>query len=526
MLAGSDGGGKLIEEILASLNALPPEAQEQVIKHASSAVAGRLPWHPNPGPQTAAYYSKADCLLYGGAPGGGKSQLLLGCAFNCHQRSLIMRREYGGLERLIADALKLNGGREGFNGSPPPRLRISDTQTIYFRAAHNVGDEQGIMGQGRDFLGIDEATQFAESQVRFIMGWNRTEDPAQRCRTILATNPPLTAEGFWINEMFGPWLNDAYHNPAEQGELRWVLTDEDGTDLWVDGPDDCREIRGKLIKPTSRSYIESHVEDNPEYAKTDYERTLEGMPEPYRSILLGGFKTHLADDAFQVMPSEWVREAMKRHTPLPPSGIPMTAMGVDVAISIDQTVLSPRYDYWYAPLIVVPGVLTPSYSQAAALVVQHRKNNAAVVVDVGGGYGGGVVECLKENGIESHQFNAATAGWGRTKDGSLAFANKRAEAHWRFREALDPSQEFGSPVMLPDDAALLADLTAPRFKVTTRGVLIESKEEIKKRLGRSTDRGDAVVMAWSEGVNALVGRLGSANNKMQTRAIMGPRGRR
>jgi hypothetical protein len=31
-----------------------------------------------------------------------------------------------------------------------------------------------------DLLGIDEATHFAESQIRFLMGWNRTDDPNQR----------------------------------------------------------------------------------------------------------------------------------------------------------------------------------------------------------------------------------------------------------------------------------------------------------------------------------------------------------
>jgi hypothetical protein len=35
--------------------------------------------------------------------------------------------------------------------------------------------------------------------------------------------------------------------------------------------------------------------------------------------------------------------------------------------------------------------------------------------------------------------------------------------------------------------------------VRTGGILIESKEAIRKRLGRSTNKGDAVVMAWSEG---------------------------
>ena len=42
---------------------------------------------------------------------------------------------------------------------------------------------------------------------------------------------------------------------------------------------------------------------------------------------------------------------------------------------------------------------------------------------------------------------------------------------------------------------LLGDLTAPRWKMTSGGkVLIESKDDIRKRLGRSPDEGDAVVM--------------------------------
>jgi hypothetical protein len=104
------------------------------------------------------------------------------------------------------------------------------------------GDEQGTMGQGRDFLGIDEATQFAESQVRFLMGWVRSEDPNQRCRTVLSTNPPLQAEGLWVTKMFAPWIDERYPNPAKPSELRWVISDNDGNDLWVSGPDDARVV--------------------------------------------------------------------------------------------------------------------------------------------------------------------------------------------------------------------------------------------------------------------------------------------
>jgi hypothetical protein len=44
------------------------------------------PWAPEPTnqPQFDAYHSKADLLLYGGAAGGGKSDLLLGLALTAH----------------------------------------------------------------------------------------------------------------------------------------------------------------------------------------------------------------------------------------------------------------------------------------------------------------------------------------------------------------------------------------------------------------------------------------------------------
>jgi hypothetical protein len=46
---------------------------------------------------------------------------------------------------------------------------------------------------------------------------------------------------------------------------------------------------------------------------------------------------------------------------------------------------------------------------------------------------------------------------------------------------------------------LRAELTAPTWELTPRGILVESKEDIRKRLGRSTNKADAVVMALSEG---------------------------
>ena len=98
---------------------------------------------------------------------------------------------------------------------------------------------------------------------------------------------------------------------------------------------------------------------------------------------------------------------------------------------------------------------------------------------------------------------APTSPGERSQCRTYSLVNKRAETWWRFREALDPDQPGGSPIALPKDPAIRADLAAPRFKDTPRGLLLEEKAEIAKRLGRSPDAGDAIVLAWSEGQRAV-----------------------
>jgi hypothetical protein len=511
---------ELLGQFVEIAKKLPPDELKALDAEIIAQTKG-VRWFPSPGPQTDAYFSKADVLLYGGEPGGGKSQLILGLAFNCHERSLIMRRQYGDLERLIEDALKINGSREGFNGSPPPRLRISDTQIINFRAAQRVGDEQGTMGQGRDLLGIDEATHFAESQIRFLMGWVRTETPGQRCRTVLATNPPLTAEGMWVNKMFAPWLDPNYPFPAKFGELRWVISDEEGKDEWVDGPYAARVVGGKTVRPMSRTFIPAKVSDNPYYAASDYERQLLAMPEPYRSQLMGGFKTTFKDADFQVIPTSWLDAAQARWKPEGFRDFAMTAMGFDPAGGgKDAAELCWRHGGWYAPLISAKGDETADGSAAAATVIRYRRDNAPVIVDVGGGYGGAVKLRLTDNGIVHVGFNGAERSLKRTKDGQLHFVNKRAEAWWKFREELDPDQEGGSVIALPPDPELKADLAAPTYQVGARGLQIEDKDSLRKRLGRSPGKGDAVVMAMEAGNVAqrrLRGQTGKPRQQFATR---------
>ena len=80
-----------------------------------------------------------------------------------------------------------------------------------------------------------EGTDFLESQYRFIIGWNRSTSPEQRCRVIVASNPPTTAEGLWVVKYWAPWLDRTHPNPAKPGELRWFTT-VNGEDQEVNGP--------------------------------------------------------------------------------------------------------------------------------------------------------------------------------------------------------------------------------------------------------------------------------------------------
>jgi len=500
----------VLEEILAKYKALPAEKQAELRKVAEADAKKRL-WVPSPGPQLDAFNSKADILLFGGAAGGGKSELLLGLAMTAHKRSLVLRRQYTDLAALTERAIQINRSRKGFNGSTPPKLKTADGRHIDFGACAHVGDEESWQGQPHDGLFLDEVAHFHESQVRFLITWNRSADEGQRCRVVMASNPPVSSEGEWLIRFFAPWLDPNHHNPAKPGELRWFITDEAGKDREVPGPEPV-QILLKTVRPLSRTFIPAVLSDNPFLARTDYAAKLDALPEPYRSAFRdGNFMLARKDALQQVIPTQWVREAQARWTPHPPAGIPMCAIGCDVARGgDDQTVLAIRHDGWFAPLERTPGVKTPTGPDVAGLIVARRRDNAAVIIDMGGGYGGSPYDHLIGNlpvnqvGQPSvYGYKGAEKSLARTADNQLGFTNKRSEVYWKFREALDPAQPGGSPVALPPDPALVADLTAATFEVTARGIKVETKEDVVEKLGRSPDGGDAVVISWCEGQRAM-----------------------
>jgi hypothetical protein len=485
------------DDILKKIQGLSPEDRADLER---ARAADKTAWLPNPGPQRGAMLCKADELFYGGQAGGGKTDLLVGLSLTAHKRSLVLRRTNVEATKLVDRYIEVLGGRDGWNGQDDV-WRTRDGRVIDIRGCQHEDDKQKYKGTPHDLIAFDEISDFSETQYRFIIGWNRSTDQNQRCRIVATGNPPTRPEGLWVLQYWAPWLDKNHPRPAKPGELRWFTTIE-GRDTEVDGPGP-HTIKGeaKPVIAKSRTFIPASLADNPDLARTNYRSVLAGMPEELRAAYLEGrFDVAMKDAAFQVIPTSWVEEAQARWNPNGWRDFAMTAMGLDPAGGgQDAQVLCWRHGGWYAPFNALQGKETADGSFTAATVVRFRRDSAPVIVDIGGGYGGAVTVRLRDNGISHVAFNGSGRSMAKTRDGSLGFANKRAEAWWKFREELDPDQIGGSAVCLPPDPELKADLTAPRYEVSARGVLIEDKDSLRTRLGRSTGRGDACVMAMSEG---------------------------
>lgn len=451
-------------------------------------------WRPLPGPQTIAYESQADIIGYGGAAGGGKTDLACGKALTSHRKIGIFRLNGTELTGVLDRITELIGSRNGYNGKDNIwRMRRIDGVAIQveFGSFPNPDDEKKYQGRPHDLLVFDEAANMRESAVRFLLGWLRTTVPGQKCQALLTFNPPTTAEGRWIIQFFAPWLDKKHPNPAEPGELRYFAT-VDGKDVEVDSGKPFTH-NGEVITPLSRTFIPSRISDNPYLMGTGYMAQLQSLPEPLRSqMLYGDFQAGMEDDPWQVIPTAWAEAAMARWK-RPDKLAPMDSLGVDVARGgKDNTILARRHGMWFDEALAYPGTATPDGPTIAGLVVSAIRDRAPIHIDVIG-VGSSPYDFLNEMGQQVLGVNVAESALGLDKSGRLRFKNQRSELWWRMREALDPANNTG--IALPPDQRLLADLCAPTWKLVGQTVAVASREEILDKIGRSPDYASAYCLA-------------------------------
>jgi Terminase large subunit, T4likevirus-type, N-terminal len=477
------------------------------------------PWTPLPGPQTMAYESVADIVGYGGAAGGGKTDLAAGTILTKSERALFIRREKAQTEGVVQRLQEIVGSTSGYS-SQKGAWRIPNAGLLELGGLDNPGDERRWQGRPHDKKIFDEVTEMREQQVRFIMGWTRTDNPDLHAQVIMTFNPPTTSEGRWVISFFAPWLDTKFPGKrAKPGEIRYAAMLPDGKggarDVWLERGDpfvmahdapcyefDPADYRPEdIIKPKSRTFIPARLTDNPIYMATGYMSTLQSLPEPLRSqMLYGDFMAGVEDDIWQVIPTKWIEAAQARWKPRSPKG-EMMQVGVDVARGgRDSTIISTRHrdeqaghDQWYDELKEVKGEDTNDGDKCAGQVMLRLRDDAPVNIDVIG-VGASPYDSLRRSKVQVWGVNVAVPAMRATdKSGALTFFNLRSDLWWAFREALDPVNDTG--VALPPDPALLAELSAPRWSLSGKTIKVESRDEIIKRIGRSPDRATAVILA-------------------------------
>lgn len=472
-------------------------------------------WRPLPGPQTDAYESTADIIGYGGAAGGGKTDLACGKALTHHRKIGIFRLNGTELTGVIDRFTELLQTRNGYNGRDNIwRMRRADGVSIQieFGSFPNAGDEKKYQGRPHDLLVFDETASMREDQVRYVLGWLRTTVPNQRCQALMTFNPPSTTEGRWIVGFFGPWLDKKHPNPAKAGELRWFAT-VDGKDLEVESSQPFQHGT-ETITPLSRTFIPSRISDNPYLIRTGYMAQLQSLPEPLRSQMLNGdFEAGMEDDPWQVIPTPWIESAQARWT-RPDKLAAMDSVGVDVARGgKDNTIIARRHGMWFDSPLAYPGSATPDGPTVAGLVVSAARDRAPIHIDVIG-VGSSPFDFLSEMRQQVLGVNVAEAALGLDKSGRLRFRNQRSELYWRMREALDPANNTG--ICLPKDPRLLADLSAPTWKLVGSTIQVASREEIIDRIGRSPDYASAYVLALMDTPKrSLMAELGGYNSRKE-----------
>jgi hypothetical protein len=361
------------------------------------------------------------------------------------------------------------------------------------------------------YVAFDELTSFLEEQYLYLL--SRIRSVANVPKRLRGGTNPGNEGHDWVFRRWRPWLDVTYHDPAMPGELRWFARIKD-QDVEVEGPDFLGPDGEEAL---SRSFIPAFVEDNPALLAKDpqYISRLMALPEPYRSQLRDGNWLVGAEHEWQIIPHQWIREAMNRWEAKDGELFEFSGAALDPARGVNQAVLGHKRGNWVGELeyfnerdtMYLIGETRRLYGEQFG---DGRLHPARIDII---GVGAGIYDRMREIAgemrqdperlhriVEAYPITSSEKSTATDQSGLLEMYNVRAEMWWHMRELLDPDNplHLDEPICLPPDNVLLADLAAPRWRNTSGGILVESKEDIKKRIGRSTDAGDVVCMLFYE----------------------------
>lgn len=128
-------------------------------------------------------------------------------------------------------------------------------------------------------------------------------------------------------------------------------------------------------------------------------------------------------------------------------------------------------------------------------ILAPHLNGVPMVIDIGGGLGAAPFDRLRRDGYAVMQFDGSTSPISDVRHDGLRFQNRRAEQYWALREEMDR----GAIGIDPADLTAQAQLVSMHWTTTPTGrIIIEKKEDIRKRTGISPDEADAIMMSTVE----------------------------
>jgi len=192
----------------------------------------------------------------------------------------------------------------------------------------------------------------------------------------------------------------------------------------------------------------------------------------------------------QLIPVDHV-EACKRLSLDPEkhaTGQPLL-FGVDVArFGDDESVIYIRRGRCHLSLTPYLGLDTMQLADKV-MELANAMSPDAIFVD-GGGVGGGVIDRLNQLGYRPIEVDGGSSALD-----SALYANKRAECWGRM------ALHIKNHCDLVVDQDLVDQLTALEYSFTGKDqILLESKKDLKKRLGYSPDKADALSLTFAETV--------------------------
>lgn len=281
-------------------------------------------------------------------------------------------------------------------------------------------------------------------------------------------------------------------NPTSTSGLLYFISEKE-RHLWeminiTADPDDPK--RSSRVDPEhAREQIELHGKDNPWVMST-----ILGLFPPQ------GFNSLLG--------IEDVEAAMRRSYRKENYDFAQKRLGVDVALEgDDRTVLFPRQGLVaFQPVIM--RTQEPADISARMAKAKQQWGQELELIDNTGGYGSGVISHYRMGGHSPMGIHSAS------KAGDKGFYNKRAEMWWRMADWI---KNGGA---LPNISELVAELTTPTYTYKSGRLIIEAKDQVKKRLGRSPDLADALAHTFAlpdmPAKDSLAHQMFKHNNKTST----------